>query len=336
MESQKQRFLGTLLGNGSDRFPFFDLEPADDTLRRWRGEGFPSRTSFSKVFNLERHHSVGLMLRSYPFFEKAPDLLYDPSAFGRHYDPDDPARYEEGFVNRCKRLERQGRVLYVDASGGGLLQMLGVGDWESLVAACMALVDRPDFVTDLLNRTTDFYCACLERVLSEVSVDYASFYEPIASNAGPVISPEMFERFAMPGYKKVLHLLGRFNVPLRIFCTTGGDLTPLLPPLIEAGINGLWISNIRNTGMEYSRLRRTFGTEVALIGGIDSTALSRDESAIKRAVEETVPPLLESGRYLPCLDDRPRRNVPFAHYCFYRRTLEELALTKPQRSQKNA
>jgi hypothetical protein len=325
MESQKQRFLGALIGDGADRFPFFDMEPADDTLRRWRREGFPPRKSFSKVFNLETHHSVGLMLRSYPFFRKAPDLLYDPSAFKRHYDPDDPARYEKGFVTRSKRLERQGRVLYVDASGGGLLQMLGVGDWESMISACMALVDRPDFVVDLLNRTTDFYCVCLERVLMEVSVDYASFYEPIASNTGPVISPEMFVRFALPGYKKVLGLLERFKVPLRILCTTGGDLTSLLPPLIEAGINGLWISNIRNTGMEYSRLRRTFGTDVALIGGIDSTALSRDESAITRAVEETVPPLLESGHYLPCLDDRPRSNVPFVLYCFYRRVLEEMA-----------
>jgi len=325
MESQKQRFLGTLLGDGFDRFPFFDLEPADDTLRRWRREGYPSRTSFSKYFNLETHYSVGLMLRSYPFFQKAPDLLYDPSAFRRRYDPDDPARYEEGFVNRSKRLERQGRVLYVDASGGGLLQMLGVGDWESLVSACLALVDRADFVADLLNRTTDFYCVCLERVLSKVSVDYASFYEPIASNTGPVISPGMFERFAVPGYKKVLNLLKKFNVPLRILCTTGGDLTPLLPPLIEAGINGLWISNIRNTGMEYRRLRRTFGTGVALIGGIDSTALTRDESTVRNALEETVPPLLASGHYLPCLDDRPRSNVPFALYRAYRRMLEEMA-----------
>ncbi len=336
MESQKQRFLGTLLGNGSDRFPFFDLEPADDTLRRWRREGFPSRTSFSRYFNLETHHSVGPMLRSFPFFRKAPDLLYDPSAFNRHYDPDDPARYEEGFVSRSKRMGRQGQVLYVDASGGGLLQMLGVGDWESMVSACIALVDRPDLVADLLNRTTDFYCVCLERVLSKVAVDYASFYEPIASNTGPVISPQMFERFALPGYKKVLDLLERFNVPLRIFCTTGGDLTPLLAPLIEAGINGLWISNIKNTGMEYARLRRTFGKSVALIGGIDATALSRDESAIRHAVEETVPPLLESGHYLPCLDDRPRSNVPFAHYRYYRRILEELALAKVQRSQRKS
>ena len=323
--SQKDRFLGTLQGNGADRFPFFDLEPADDTIERWHQEGLPPGKSVAEYFSLETHHSTGLMLRSYPFFEKAPDLLHHPSSFARHYDPDHPSRYAKNFVEHCKRLEQQGRVLCVDASGGGLLQMLGVGDWESMASAFFALLERPRLVEDLVNKTTDFYCVCLERVLSKVSVDYASFYEPIASNTGPVISPAMFKRFAIPGYKKVVSLLEKFNVPLRILCTTGGDLSSLLPSLIETGINGLWISNIRSTGMEYAVLRRTFGSDVALIGGIDSVSLSLDEAAIRRAVEETVPPLLESGRYLPCLDDRPRNNIPLAHYRLYRQVLNEIA-----------
>jgi uroporphyrinogen decarboxylase-like protein len=314
------------LGDGSDRFPFYDLEPDEDTISRWHGEGFPEDTSFSEYFNLESHHSIGLTLRSSPFFRMAPDLLHDPSYFDRHYNPDDPKRYVKDLVNYSEHLEKEGRVVYVDASGGGLLQMLGVGDWQSFVSACFALVKRAEFVEDLVNRTTDFYCVCLERVLSKVSVDYASFYEPIASNTGPVISPAMFERFAIPGYKKVIGLLEKFNVPLRIFCTTGGNLTPLLPSLIDAGINCLWISNIMSAGMEYDKLRRTYGTDVALIGGIDSTALSRDEAAIRSAVEKTVPSLLESGHYLPCLDDRPRSNIPLVHYQFFRQILEEMAL----------
>jgi hypothetical protein len=324
--TQKQRFLKTLLGDGSDRFPFYDLEPDEDTISRWHGEGFPRGASFSKYFSLETHHSIGLTLRSSPFFRMAPDLLHDPSSFDRHYDPDDPERYVEDFVNHSKRLEKEGRVVYVDASGGGLLQMLGVGDWKSFVSACFALVKRAEFVEELVDRTTDFYCVCLERVLSKVSVDYASFYEPIASNTGPVISPAMFERFAIPGYKKVISLLKKHDIPLLIFCTTGGNLTPLLPSLIDAGINCLWISNIMSTGMHYDILRRTYGTDVALIGGIDSTSLSRDKAAIRSAVEKTVPPLIESGHYLPCLDDRPRSNIPFAHYQFFRGILEEIAL----------
>jgi uroporphyrinogen decarboxylase len=323
--SQRQRFLGTLLGNGIDRFPFFDLEPDEETLKRWHQEGLPRRKSLAAYFSLETHHSVGLMLRSYPFFEDAPDLLHDPSAFKRRYNPDQRSRYARRFVKRCETLHRKGRVLYVDASGGGLLQMLGVGDWESLMSACFALVKNPQMVEDLVAKTTDFYCVCLKRVLSKVSVDYASFYEPIASNIGPVISPEMFERFAIPGYKKVIALLETYQIPLRILCTTGGDLSLLLPSLIDAGINGLWISNIMSAQMEYPRLRRQFGSDIALIGGIDATALSRGETAIRKAVEDTVPDLLESGRYLPCLDDRPRVNVSFAQYRRYRSILEKIA-----------
>ena len=55
-----------------------------------------------------------------------------------------------------------------------------------------ALVKSPQMVEDLVKRTIVFFCVCLEKVLSKVSVDYASFYEPIASNIGPVNSPAMF------------------------------------------------------------------------------------------------------------------------------------------------
>lgn len=322
----RDRFVSTLLGGKTDRFPFFDLEPGEETLRRWHREGLARRPSVAEQFNLEPHHSVGLTLRSYPFYRMTPGILDDPDVFPQYYDPDLPERYARNFVAKGKRLRRQGRVVYVDASGGGLLQMLGVGDWESMRAACITMVRRPEIVERLVDRITDFYCICLERVLSRVSVDYASLYEPIAANTAPVISPAMFERYAMPGYRKVIDLLKRHGVRLRILCTTGGNLTALLPPLIDAGINGLWISNIRSAGMAYHHLRREFGPDIALIGGIDAGALARDATAIRKALTETVPSLLAGGRYLPCLDDRPRRNVPLAHYRLYRRLLEEIAL----------
>ncbi|MFC1839997.1 uroporphyrinogen decarboxylase family protein [Thermodesulfobacteriota bacterium] len=326
--TEQGRFLGTLLGRETDRFPFFDLEPDEETLERWVREGFSLKESVTVAFDLEPHYSVGLMLRSAPFFRMAPDLLHDPSAFDRHYNPDDPARYEKDFVERAAQLRQEGRVLYVDASGGGLLQMLGVGDWKSLMAACHALINEPKKVEDLLNRTTDFYCICLERVLSRVHVDYASFYEPIASSHGPVISPEMFNRYAIPGYRKVISLLDKYNVRFRVFCSTGGDLTSIISLMVDAGINVLWISNIAAASMEYMALRRHFGEHISLIGGIDAGTLGQDEIILKSKIEDTVLPLLEKGRYIPCLDDRPRADVSFSQYKLYRQILEEIARRK--------
>jgi uroporphyrinogen decarboxylase len=322
--NENERFLAAIGGGEPDRIPVFDLEPHDSTIELWWEQGLPRRTTVAEHFGLETHESVGLEIRSAPFYRGAPDLLESQEAFDRHYDIDDPDRLPRNWVERCERLHREGRVVCLSASGGGLFQMLGVGDWESLVAACDALVNRAEYVDELLDRTTDFHCRLLDRVLSKVEVDYASVYEPIASNAGPLISPEMFERFAMPGYRRVLELLRRHGVVHRIFCTTGGDLGPLLPMLVDAGINGLWISNIMTDDMRYSNLRREYGPEVALIGGIDCRTLSRGEDEVRRVVEETVPPLLDEGRYLPCLDDRPRDTTPLAMYRFYREVLGEV------------
>ena len=70
-----------MLGGESDRFPFFDLEPSDDTVRLWRRQGLPTGVSVAEHFDLEPHHDVGLVLRSAPFYRKAPDLLTDPASF---------------------------------------------------------------------------------------------------------------------------------------------------------------------------------------------------------------------------------------------------------------
>ena len=75
------------MGRKTDRFPFFDLEPGEETLGRWHREGLPRSQSVAAHFNLEPHHSVGLTLRSYPFYRKAKGILDDPSVFERYYRP---------------------------------------------------------------------------------------------------------------------------------------------------------------------------------------------------------------------------------------------------------
>jgi len=119
--------------------------------------------------------------------------------------------------------------------------------------------------------------------------------------------------------------LERHGVTLKVFCTTGGDLGSLIPPLVDAGINVLWVSNIMSSSMEYARLRRELGPDLGLIGGIDASALTESDDAVRREVGETAPPLLAGGRYIPCLNDRPRENVPFARYALFRELLSELA-----------
>jgi hypothetical protein len=74
--------------------------------------------------------------------------------------------------------------------------------------------------------------------------------------------------------------------------------------------------------MDYRSLRREFGRELRLIGGIDLDALRFGKQQIYREVREKVPPLLQQGGYVPLADGRVRADVPYENYLYYRQLLE--------------
>jgi hypothetical protein len=76
--------------------------------------------------------------------------------------------------------------------------------------------------------------------------------------------------------------------------------------------------------MDYRDLRREFGVDLRLIGGIDLDALRHGKAAIHREIEEKVPPLIAGGGYIPIADGRVRRDIPFEHYVYYRGLLKRI------------
>jgi uroporphyrinogen decarboxylase len=76
--------------------------------------------------------------------------------------------------------------------------------------------------------------------------------------------------------------------------------------------------------MDYRDIRQEFGRDLRLIGGIDLDALRQDKEAIRREVEEKVPPLVAEGGYIPLADGRVRADVPFENYIYYRQLLREV------------
>jgi hypothetical protein len=76
--------------------------------------------------------------------------------------------------------------------------------------------------------------------------------------------------------------------------------------------------------MGYRELRREFGRDLRLIGGIDLDVLRLDKESIKREVYEKVPPLLAEGGFIPLADGRVRKDIPLENYLYYRRLFEEV------------
>ncbi|MBU7004940.1 MAG: hypothetical protein HXS50_05195 [Theionarchaea archaeon] len=99
----------------------------------------------------------------------------------------------------------------------------------------------------------------------------------------------------------------------------------MIPLCLGAGVNGLRCSGTKSSGVDYFSLRREYGRELFLIGGLDVEILSRGKEAIRKEITAKVPSLIESGGYIPMVDNRVRENVSFQNYSLYRALIAEFA-----------
>ena len=160
-----------------------------------------------------------------------------------------------------------------------------------------------------------------EQVLREVQVDAALFSEPIGGNHGPLISPKMYASQVLNSYKPILDVLRTHGVKTVIY-RTYANTRLLLPQVLKAGFNCLWACETNPQAMDYRDIRKEFGKDLRLIGGIDADTLRLGQGEITQAVTELVPQLLEEGGYIPLADGRVREDVPYANYTCYRKLLE--------------
>jgi len=205
----------------------------------------------------------------------------------------------------------------------GFFQTMGVRDWHRFMELMNLVIDDPDFVHQAMRIQGEFAAALAEKVLQDVEVDAVMFSEPIGGNYKPLVSPQMYEDLVLSSYEPVIEVLKRHGVET-IVLVTYANFRILIPSILRRGFNCLWACEVNIEAMDYQDLRREFGPELRLIGGIDLDALRRNRGAIRREVEKKVPSLVADGGYVPLADGRIRADVPFENYVYYRQLLQKV------------
>ena len=319
----RQRFAETMRYGTPDRVPYFEEGLRDDVLERWREQGLPADADLSAMFGTDRREQIPVDLEPRPKLETWPSSRGDLAELRRRLDPDDPARLPDDWAARVAAWRSRDHVLQLPVHRGFFLSM-GVRDWARFAEAVFLLNDAPALVGEMMEIYGAFGARLAERILAEVEVDFASFSEPIGGSDRPLLSPKTYERFVLRTYKPILDALRRGGVETIVFLTYA-NARVLLPSVLDAGFNCLWACEVETQAMDYRSLRRQFGRELRLIGGIDLDVLLKDKAAIRREIETKVPPLLAQGGYIPLADGRVRANVPLDNYIHYRRLLEKVA-----------
>jgi hypothetical protein len=305
-----------------DHVPYFEEGIRDEVLTAWRAQGMPKTASLVDLFAFDRRVEIELDLDPYPAFKTWPHGPRGLQEFNRRLDPTQTRRFPRDWPKLVKQLEDSEAVRLLRVHRGLFLSM-GVVGWERFFDLMLLLGRDPQYVREAMHIQSAFATALCERVLEQVAIDAAIFSEPIGGNAGPLISPDMYEEIVLQSYTPLFQLLTRYGVGTLIF-RTYANARILMPAILERGFNCLWAHEVNVEAMDYRALRREYGRNLRLIGGIDLDCLRQGRSAIRRELESKLPSLLAQGGYIPLADGRIRPDVRYADYVYYRQLLQEI------------
>jgi hypothetical protein len=65
------------------------------------------------------------------------------------------------------------------------------------------------------------------------------------------------------------------------------------------------------------RLRKKFGKELILCGGLDKREIAKGRKAIERELYAKIPPLLEQGGYIPHIDHTVSPEISYGDFLYY-------------------
>lgn len=304
--------------------PRYESEFSDEVIQAWHGQGLPADRSPEAFFGLNPRESLDIRWRRHP--RKRPSVVDDEASLDavlRGFDAGDPRKFPANWDARVRSWQGRNIALFASPWNEGLLQVIGISDGESLRRALVGLCERPHLAKAAMDHYADYIEGLLVRALSEVKLDYAVLYEPIASNHAPVISPEMYRHFALPALRRVVECLERHGVEFR-FMWSAGQVKALIPLWLDAGMNGLILNQAGQAGITYGALRREFGPELLFFGGVDWRSVANGPETTDMFLEREVRPVLEQGGYIPHLDDTVRAHMPLDHFRYYRRRLDAL------------
>lgn len=238
----------------------------------------------------------------------------DYLALKQRYSPHSPVRYPPWWPDYVRCIQGRSYPLALTPNGAfGLFSFLR--RWMGTERACTLFYDAPVWAEEMLDFLTEYLIALVERALQDVQVDYFNYFEDFAFKTAPLIGPNIFRKFLLPRYRRINDFLRSHGVR-HIWLDSDGNTEVLIPLFIEAGITCHWPLE-RAAEMDPLRIRKTYGHDLALAGGIDKRALARDRQAIEEELYRVLPPLLEDGGYIPTLDHAVPPDVPYDNFLIY-------------------
>ncbi|MEK7474916.1 MAG: uroporphyrinogen decarboxylase family protein [Candidatus Coatesbacteria bacterium] len=195
----------------------------------------------------------------------------------------------------------------------------GINVFEQMHPVCghMAMlegmIEDPDWIHEMVSTYADWTIAMMEILFAEEGKpDGVWFYEDMGFKHKPFMSPAMYREFIFPAHQKTIAYVKSLGLP--VIMHSCGFVEPLLPGMVEAGIDCLQVIEVK-AGMDLLRIYREFGDRLSLMGGIDVRVLySNDARVIEAELLAKIPVVKGRNGYVLHSDHSIPTTVKYDSY----------------------
>jgi hypothetical protein len=195
-------------------------------------------------------------------------------------------------------------------------------EWMGTENVSYAWYDQPELMHEMMEFILDFTIEVARPVLEATDVDYMFFNEDMAMKTGPLLSPDTYRAFIFPRMKRLVSWLKGHGVRY-VIVDTDGDSEPLLPLLMDAGVDGIWPLERAAQDMDPAFLRKKYGKGLRLWGAVDKREIAKGPKAIDEHLR-TLAPLVEEGGFIPTIDHTVPPDVSLESFRYYLKRKEAL------------
>ena len=146
-----------------------------------------------------------------------------------------------------------------------LFNGIGQGGFEQWM---ITFASEPEYVGELYAELTDAWLENLCAFHSAVGdrVQIIQICDDFGTQNAPFLSPKMFRERLLPAYKRGLDWI-HAHTPWKVMLHSDGALWPLLPSIIEMGVDILNPVQTSAAGMDPVKLKQEFGVRLVFWGG---------------------------------------------------------------------
>lgn len=225
------------------------------------------------------------------------------------------SRYPENWQDSISSWNNRNHVLVMSKNCGTKGFYWRAREWMGTENLCFAWYDEPELMHEMMEFTADFTIELSKPMLEKVKPDYLFLNEDLAMKNGPLLSPDQYREFIFPHMKRLVDFFKSNGVPY-VVVDTDGNSEPLLPQLLEAGVDGIWPVERAAADQDPLALRKKYGKDLRIWGGVDKRELAKGFADIDSHLESLVP-MTEEGGFIPTVDHLVPPDVPLENFEYY-------------------